>query len=292
MSTPLLLIDGQIQLDETNRAAYRRLLAREYVSTWRTHPDVLEMHVRNQQFVVIEGVAAFEAARHTVAQALRGEVMAQLLRLPRYQTMLLIKGMLLTDSFKADERRYMQANGYSLESYNQAQHLAHLSWKQSGMFGPLVMDIASAVAHESLLKMEIICTKAIDHLSWKEILFLVAHYLDDISRGWEWCKSAVGDMNMLDFRTAGNAANPAYQLINETGWAWLRQQAENTFGPLTHYFREPTTTYEAQLETGKRVQARLVDLLAQYGTDVTPAELPEFIDQLIVRRFNQTLLAR
>lgn len=291
MPTPLTLVNGQIVLDETNRAAYRRLLAEEYARIWRMHPDVLEMHKRNRQFVrTADGIAGFEAARHTVAQALRGEALAVLLGLPLYQEYLLIKGILLTDAFKAEERRYMLAHGLTLQSYIDAQLLAHESWEQSGMFGSLVMRIGSSVAHESLVMMETIYAKPFYAQTWQEILFLAAHYLDDISLGSEWCRPALCGRNMIDFRTEANAANPAYQAINEAGAMWLRQQAVETWGPDTSYFGDGKTMYEYQAETGKRVERLLVALIeGATGNVVNPLRLPEALDTMVLTRFNLAL---
>lgn len=294
MLTPLTLDNnGQIVVDETYRAAYRRLLAREYATIWRAHPDVLKMHKQNRQFVTIEGVVAFEAARHTVAQALRAEVVADLLGLPNDQTHKLVAGTLLTDSFKAEERRYMKAHGFSLESYNVAQQLAHEAWQKAG-FDPEVIEIAGSVAHESLVSMEILCALQPYQLTPQQVLCLIAHYLDDISVGWEWCRPALGNKNMLDFRMEANAANPAYQEMNKVGGAWLRAQAQQAarrgFKAAQQLFNDNKTLYEYQAMTGRRVERRLWQLLqANSAFTASQPRLPEFIDSILLRRFNRIL---
>lgn len=259
---------------------YRRLLAREFVRMWRTHPDVWQMHILNRQFTHHDGVNAWPATLHCVAQALRGEVLASLLGLENSLQYLLVKAILLTDSYKAEERRYMKRVGPSWDSYAEAQRRAHESWVASEMFAPIVLTIASSVAHESLLAMEVLCAKRAKELPPFAVAQLAAHYVDDISRNHDWVEPAAEDgTNMIQRRMRQNASNPVYAQLNEEGRVRLRAEAEEAGLP---YFTAGETTYEAQARVGTLVEECLARTIMQYrGIVFRPIDLPVIIDNTI-----------
>jgi len=261
---------------------YRRMIANIYASMWGSHPTVWEMHVINRQFVEFEGVSAIPATKHCVAQALRADVLADMLGLRPALTHELVAGVLLTDSYKAEKRRYMNRVSPSWDSYAEAQRLAKASWVDSGMFSPNVITIASSVAHETLLDMEQICDGKFDHLCQDPftIARLVAHYVDDISRNHDWVEEAGEHGNMLDLRMQHNARNPAYAQLNEEGRLCLRQEAVDA--GLPRYFTGYETTYEAQARVGHRVERVLARLIGRrFDLYVEPIDLPVIVDNSI-----------
>jgi hypothetical protein len=274
---------------------HRRIFANWYATTWRAHPTVWQMHAINGQFktVIIDGKErnGIPATKHCVAQALRAEVLARLLGLPRSLSFELVAGVLLTDSFKFREWQFMQEHGPNWATYAKAQYLAHESWAQTEMFSPRVMELAANVAHESLLKMELLCDKYDEggDLTDFEIAQLIAHFVDDISQDHAWVTEREGNRNVLTERIlVRNASNPTYMTLNQEGRTRLREEANAAGYP--EYFTSGETTYEAQARVGLRVQAVLAALLrGDRLTWFNPLDLPVVIDNVLRRRFNREI---
>jgi hypothetical protein len=272
---------------------HRRIFANWYAATWRAHPTVWQMHVINGQFttVIIDGKErnGIPATKHCVAQALRAQVLGKLLKLPFPLIHELVAGVLLTDSYKFREWQFMQEVGPSWDSYAETQLLAHLSWAQSEMFSPRVMELAASVAHETLLKMELLCDKYDEgrDLTHFEIAQLIAHFVDDISQDHSWVTEGDGKTNVLTERIlVRNASNPTYMTLNQEGRTRLGEEANAAGHP--EYFTSGETTYEAQARVGLRVQAVLATFLR--GDELAwfnPLDLPVAIDNVLRRRFNR-----
>lgn len=275
---------------------YQRLLWNTYVRTWRAYPTAYQMHVNSGQFdtVVIDGKErnGIPATRHCVAQALRAEVLARMLRFGGTLTNELVLGVLLTDHWKFKEWRYMQEVGADWDSYAEAQVRSKADLEDSGMFGPRVLTIAWSVAHETLARMESLCDKFYNDaegLTPFEIAELVSHYVDDISQSDAWVTEAKDGLNVLDARILiRNASNPTYMRLNEEGRTRLQQDASEAGYP--GYFTNNETTYEAQARVGRRVQKVLTTLLIErFGTIFDALDLPVIVDNVIRRRFNRKI---
>lgn len=145
-----------IPLDETSQE-YRAARRRYFVALARQHPDVLRMHRLNQQFVMVDGVIAVKAVHHCMVELARARVLGSLLGLPLWVRAALEKAAFLHDSYKAEEIRFLRRHGRTYQAYDAAQRHARQSWEETHMFAPLVLDIAGAVAHESLAKMQYLC---------------------------------------------------------------------------------------------------------------------------------------
>lgn len=122
----------------------------------------------------------------------------------------------------------------------------------------------------------------VNHLlpSDAQLALLAMHYLDDITVNDQWAVPAAADgRNVIDTRTAANAANPDYQAINEAGRTELHRQAR-AIG--RYYFIEGRTTYEVQRKVGHEVEYLLSMLIWQRrGVKFRPIDLPVIIDNVI-----------
>lgn len=282
-------LDGEL-LDlgpDTSEQRHARRCA--LIAVMREHPDVWEMHKRNEQFTEIDGVTGRPAVLHCAVQALRARVLAWLLKLDPATAHLLEKAAFLHDSYKANERRYMLKHGCDWDSYDRAQVLARRSWEESGMFGSLVMDIAGAVGHESLAIMESRVRAGADnpgaYLTPRELAMLAMHYLDDISIGSDWVTPVVDGRNALDFRMERNESSPVYATLNEEGRTRLSEQARQA-GLTSDDFLGGKTTYEAQRLTGHRVEQVLATVVAerQNVPQFPVLHLPVIIDNVLRER--------
>ena len=278
-----------IPLDvDPDHPVYMQILARWYATMWRAHPTVWEMHIRNGQFDTVNGRNGIPATKHCAAQALRAEVLAKVLGLNRALTYELVAGVLLTDSFKFREWQYMQRVGPSWDSYAEAQRQAKRSWQATQMFSDRVIRLASSVAHETLLSMEIFCDRFElgEQLTPFEIAQLIAHYADDISQDHRWVTEKREGRNVLEERIlVRNASNPTYKRLNEEGRVRLHEEAVAAGYP--QYFANHETTYEAQARVGRRVQMVLATLLGHaLKQRLDPLDLPVIIDNAIRRKLN------
>src|SRR5688572_15196998 len=173
-----------VPLDEES-SRYRSVRQRYFAAIMVRHPDVWRMHKTNKQFEMIEGVIAKKAVQHCAAQAARARVLAHMLGLNEFWTVILEKAAFLHDSFKGEEVRYMRRHGPSWDTYDAAQKLARKSWEATGLFTTEVMDVAGSVAHESLADMLRICGNA-DALTPLERCMLAMHLLDDTAVEDDW----------------------------------------------------------------------------------------------------------
>jgi hypothetical protein len=281
-----------IPLDETSER-YGGVRRRYFVAIMRRHPDVWHVHKQNRQFRLIHGVIARRAVQHCAVQAARGRVFGRLLGFSLRMREVLEKAAFLHDSYKAEEIRYLRANGKSWDAYDQAQQRARESWEITGLFSQAVMDVAGSVAHESLAAMRLICEQAqnhgLDSLSELQVAMLAMHYLDDIAVNDDWAQPAVDGRNVIDIRTANNAANPDYRILNEEGRTRLREQAVEL--GLTHLFTQGRTTYEEQCIVGHEVEALLARIIMdRYGVVFEPCDLPVILDN-VIRQELSTILA-
>jgi hypothetical protein len=273
-----------IPLDETS-GQYKGVRKQYFVAIMRRHPDVWHVHKQNRQFQLIHGVIARRAVQHCAVQAARGRVFGRLLRLSLRMREVLEKAAFLHDSYKAEEIRYLRAHGKSWDAYDQVQQRgARESWEITGLFSQAVMDVAGSVAHESLAAMCLICEQAqnhgLDSLSELQIAMLAMHYLDDIAVNDDWAQPAADGRNVIDIRTANNAANPDYRILNEEGRTRLREQAA-ALG-LTHLFTEGRTTYEQQCIVGHDVEALLARIIMDRRDVIfEPYDLPVILDNVI-----------
>lgn len=279
-------------VDEGN-PVYQRIMARLYAEVWRAYHNVWKMHGINGQFTNVEINGELRngipATKHCVAQAVRAQALAKMLGLPDDIIRILVEGVLLTDSYKFREWCYMQEVGPSWGSYADAQDQAKKTWVDSGMFSREVLVIASSVAHETLITMELLCDAfergTLTHL---QIAQLIAHYVDDISANHAWVTQRAGNTNVLTERIlVRNASNPTYRRLNAEGKTRLHQDASRM--GFDWLFTDGETTYEAQARVGISVQAVLAEMLQARlgGRQFHPFDLPVIIDNYLRRIVNQ-----
>lgn len=279
-----------VPLDEEPRE-YRDARRRYFVALMRQHPDVWRMHKANRQFVRIEGVIARKAVQHCAVQLARARVLGRLLGLDLVYQGVLQKAAFLHDSYKGHETRHLNRSGRTWKAYDWAQLQARVSWDDTGIFSQVVMRVASAVAHESLVEMlAILDGAAAEGVSQEELAMLAMHFLDDAAIEDEWAVpvTAAG-VDVIAARMARNAANERYWLINEAGCTELRKMAA------AHgydYFQDGETTYEAQLRVGHLVEDELARIIMhKQGVTFNPRDLPVIIDNVIRRELTQLMAA-
>ena len=200
----------------------------------------------------------------------------------------LVAGVLLTDSYKFAEWQLMQEEGPNWDSYAKAQALAKLLWVENEMFSPRVIELASSVAHESLVEMEVLCDLFDDGLGLLDfdVARLIAHYVDDISIDHNWVIERSGSSNVLTYRTLErNAGNPTYTRLNEEGRVRLRETAAAAGYP--NMFTRGETTYEAQNRVGRRVESVLAILLRRRHGWFESLDLPVIIDNQLRAEINR-----
>lgn len=242
-------------------------IALKYPHAWDMHRDMTQLERPRP------GELNFQpAVRHCMVEAARAEVFADLLNLSRGMSAAVVEAALLHDSYKKGEVLLMRQDP-SWENYDLAQQQARQVWEGSRRFSPLVMDIAGSVAHETIGAMETILAKNDSDLSEEDVARLVMHYIDDYTFEDEWAKEAelngLEKQNDLARRMRKNETNPRYQRLNETGRVHFNGQ----------------TTYQAQLQTGKRVEARIARLIEQRrGLVIDPSDLPVVVDNIIKKK--------
>lgn len=202
-------------------------------------------------------------SEHCLVEAARADVLSDLLSFSSGLKGYLRMAAAVSDYFKRREKEITRGSSDPEKAFARAEAESHQLLKEAGFSDRIIYLADSTGTVESILKVAPDLLEK-ENLTDEEIAYLALHYIDDYTVGSDW----VTPVEILSDGTVKNAFDKRMDDLDKR-YPDLKASGFN----------------DKQRNVGFQVEKRLAEIISQkIGEALDPKQIPEMIDQEIVRR--------